>query len=203
MKIVCLEGCSGTGKTTQYHLLSDHYTKQGVNCLAVVEKNYEPFKSAVIEWRQTKGPNIPFTEQDVRAFAKARAETFSHNFSPLENKLDMILMDRYFYTSAVYQRKCRLSPKEILQINLNYGAPTPDLTFLFDCDSELCFNRANKRNQITGGKHLFSISPEKITEIRKCYLNLMTEREEVKIIDSSKPILNITQNLIKEINQLF
>ncbi len=203
MKIVCLEGCSGTGKTTQYHLLNDYYAGSRLRHLAVIEKDYEPFKSAVKNWRKTKGPNIPFTEEDVINFAKARSETFLRNFSHLENKLDLLLVDRYFYTSAVYQRNCGLSPEEILQINIDYGAPVPDLTFLFDCDPSICFERSNRRNQVTGGKHLFSKSPEKISEIREQYLRLMNGKKEVKIIDSHKPISRVTCNLITEINFLF
>ena len=203
MKIVCLEGCSGTGKTTQYHLLNDSYERSGLRHIAVVEKDYEPFKSAVKKWHKTKGPSVPFTEEDVRNFAKARAETFVNNFSNLEDKIDLILMDRYFYTSAVYQRDCGLKPEEILQINIEYGAPIPDLTFLFDCNPYVCFERANKRNLITGGRHLFSTSPERISEIKEQYLKLMSGREEVKIIDSSRPTSGVNQDLIIDINFLF
>lgn len=203
MKIICLEGCSGTGKTTQYHLLNQYYNQSDLNHLAVVEKKYEPFKSSVKKWHETKGPNIPFTEEEVRAFAKARAETFTNNFSGLENEADFILMDRYFYTSAVYQIGSGLTPEEILQINIDYGAPIPDLTFLFDCDPDICFQRANSRNKLTGGRYLFSTSPDKISEIRGRYLDLMKGRREVKIINSIKPIEEVSQNLIKSIDNLF
>jgi len=203
MKIICLEGCSGTGKTTQYHFLNEHYNQSDFNHLSVVEKEYEPFKSSVKKWHETKGPNIPFTEEDVRVFARARAKTFTNNFSGLEGNVDFILMDRYFYTSAVYQIGSGLTPEEILKINLDYGAPIPDLTFLFDCDPHICFQRANSRNKLTGDRHLFSTNPEKISEIRERYFNLMKERGEVKIINSIKPIKKISQDLIKSIDNLF
>ena len=203
MKIICLEGCSGTGKTTQYHLLNDYYSKNSLNHIAVVEKLYEPFKTTVNNWHKMKGPSVPFTKGDVKRFAKARFKTFSKNFSQLEDKIDLILMDRYFYTSAVYQRNCGLSPKEILKINMDFGAPMPDLTFLFTCSPTICFERANKRNQKTGGEHLFSTNPEKIAEIKKQYLKLVKGREEVKIVDAKKSILQINQYLINEIEKLF
>ncbi len=202
MKIVCLEGCSGTGKTIQCHLLDEYYDRNLLKHLAIVEKNYEPFKTTVDEWYKTKGPSIPFTKDDVKRFAKARAETFSRNFSQLENEIDLILIDRYFYTSAVYQRNCGLSSEEILQINIEYGAPIPDLTFLFDCDPRICFERANKRNQKTGGKHLFSTNPSKIAEIREQYLRLVKDRIEVKVINTDSPIPEVTQYLITEIENL-
>lgn len=161
------------------------------------------FKSAVKEWHKTRGPNVPFREEDVINFAKARSETFLRNFSHLENKLDLLLMDRYFYTSAVYQRNCGLNPEEILQINIDYGAPVPDLTFLFDCDPKRCFERSQKRNISTGAKHLFSTSPKKISDIRKEYLDIAKLRDEVKIIDVNRSIEEIRDDLISHIESLF
>jgi dTMP kinase len=203
MKIVCLEGCSGTGKTTQYNLLNDYYGRAGLRYLAIVEKNYHPFKSTVAEWYNTKGPNVPFTEKDVKNFAKARVETFLRNFSILENKLDLIIMDRYFYTSAVYQRNCGLSPEEILRINIDYGAPIPDLTFLFDCNPVICFERASKRDKLTGKTPSFSTTPEKIAEIKKQYLALVQDRKEVKIINTDELISVVNNTLIEKIERLF
>ncbi len=198
MKIVCLEGCSGTGKTTQYHLINRYYSERLLRILPVVEKDYEPFKTVASEWHKTKGPSTLLTREDIILFAKARTETFSNHFSQI-NGIDLILMDRYFYTSAVYQRNFGLDPKEILQININYGAPVPDLTFLFDCDPEICFERTTQRNKKTGGKSLFSTSPERIAEIREQYLYLVEGRKEVRIVNTNRPASEITSCLIYEI----
>ncbi len=198
MKIICLEGCSGAGKTTQYNCLNKYFSDTSYKHLAVIEKNYEPFKTAVEKWYNEKGPLIPFTEQDVKNFAKARAETFKNNFQPLEENLDLIIFDRYFYTSAVYQRSCGLSPEKILKINIEYGSPIPDITFFFDCNPEISFIRSEKRNKLTGKDHLFSINPQKIAEIKKVYINLISRRDEVIIINTEKSIEGITKELISK-----
>ncbi len=203
MRIVCLEGCSGTGKTTQHKLLGEYYKKSSLKHLSIVEKDYEPFRTIVRKWYEKGGPRIPFTREVITEFAKARVETFSRNFSGLEKEIDFLLMDRYFYTSAVYQRGIGLKPSEILQLNLDYGAPLPNLTFLFDCDSEVCFDRAQERNKRTGKGYLFSISPEKVEEIRKVYIELTLGMKEVKIVDANKSVKDITNYLTSEINGLF
>lgn len=199
MKIICLEGCSGTGKTTQFHILNDYFNKSQYKHLSVVEKHYEPFKTAVGTWHKEKGPKVPFTEKDIRKFALARAETFKHNFRSLENKLDLLILDRYFYTSAVYQSNSKISSKKILEINKEAGSPTPDITFLFDCNSDICFYRSDMRNKITGGKHLFSTNSEKIKELRKKYQNLYSYCPEIKIINTEKPIKKVTEEILREI----
>ncbi len=203
MKIICLEGCSGSGKTTQFHLLNNHFSSSQYKSLGIVEKDYEPFKSAVQSWHKEKGPAIPFTEEDIKFFARARAETFKRNFYPLANEINLLIFDRYLYTSAVYQRNCGLSPIEILNINLKYGAPIPDRTFLFDCGPTIAFIRAEKRNKLTGGKHLFSTSPKKIAEIRDVYLDLASRRDEMEIMDTNNSIGHVTKNLISRIETLF
>lgn len=202
MKVICLEGCSGSGKTTQFHLLNDYFNQNKYKSLGIIEKNYEPFKSAIQAWHKEKGPNIPFTETDVRFFAQARYETFKRTFSHLGEKLDLLIFDRYFYTSAVYQMTSGLSPVEILNINIKYGSPIPNRTFLFDCSPKIAFVRSEKRNKITSGKHLFSTSSEKIAEIRKNYLNLSLGRKEIEIINTDNPIDNITKILISRIEDL-
>ena len=194
MKIVCLEGCSGSGKTTQFHLLNDYFSRTSYHYIIVVEKDYEPFKTEVRKWHKEKGPSIPFIKEDIERFAKARVESFGRNFKNLD--ADLMIMDRYFYTSAVYQANLNISPEEILKINIINGAPIPHLTFLFDCDSTVCFNRANKRNQVTGGKPIFSTSPDKIAVLRKRYLSLADLCPEIKIIKTDRPIKEVTDDIL-------
>ncbi len=200
MKIICLEGCSGTGKTTQFYVLNDYFSKSPYKHLSIVEKHYEPFKTAVETWHKEKGPKVSFTEEEIRKFASARAETFEKNF--LNKGLDILIMDRYYYTSAVYQCNPTITPEEILFINKNSGSPTPDITFLFECNPEVAFTRSDERNKITGGKHLFSTNADKIESIQNRYRSLLDFCPEMNIINTERPIKQITEEIISEINKI-
>ncbi len=199
MELVCLEGCSGAGKTTQYKILQNKLDNR--NVLFAVEKEYEPFKTEVQKWHEKKGPNSKLNYNDIISFAKARAETFQRNFA--EKSLDFLVLDRYYYTSAVYQCNNEISPEEILLINKEYGAPIPKLTFLFECNPELAFNRSYRRNQITGGKHLFSTGADKIKIIQNRYRRLSKSCPEVKIINTEKSISEITEEILSKIKLYF
>lgn len=203
MKLICLEGCSGSGKTTQYKILDKYFLNSSKKFLNVVEKNYEPFKSTVEEWRKNKGPKVAFTKYDINMFAQARVDTYRNNFLPLTDKFDFILFDRYMYTSAVYQTNSDLNSSKILDININCGAPIPNLTLLFDCDSSICFNRAQRRDQLTGAKPLFSISPEKISFIRHNYLDLAKSRSEIQLVNTNKSVDEVTKEILFYIKSLF
>lgn len=203
MKIVCLEGCSGVGKTTQFHKLNEYYKHKDIEHLSIVEKNYPPFRDAVKYWHENKGPGRPFTKEDIIMFADARAKTFEKNFKKLEGKTDLLILDGYYHTSAVYQRNEKISSKEIIQINLEYGAPKPDLVLLLDCPPNKSFNRSEARNFRTGGKHLFSKSPEKIAEIRREYLKLTENFPEIVRINTNRPRNEVYTDLVEKINNLF
>ena len=202
MNIICLEGCSGTGKTTQFNLLRDYYSRSNLKLAFVVEKQYEPFKTIVKEWYAQKGPNTKFTEKEIYRFAEARVLTYLNNFSIYENNIDAIVLDRYFYTSAVYQANNKFSLQEILDINIKMGAPIPTATFLFDCDPIICFRRATERNKRTGENHVFSTSPQKISSLRKKYHILANSRKEAIIVETKRSIFDINKLLTTKIKSI-
>ncbi|VVB83830.1 Thymidylate kinase [uncultured archaeon] len=197
MKLICLEGCSGTGKTTQYHLLKEYFLNSDKKCLFVVEKDYEPFKTIVQKWHKEKEPSDILDLDYIISFAKAREESFSKNFA--EKNLDFLIMDRYYYTSAVYQCSEKIFPEEILSINKRYGSPIPDITFLFECDPKISFERSERRNNITGGKHLFSTNTDKIKLIQNRYRTLLNICPEIEVINTKRQIAQITDELINKI----
>jgi len=197
MKFVCLEGCSGVGKTTQFHLLVEYFQKTKLKTLGVVEKHYEPFKLEVNNWYKTKGPKFPFTKKDITNFAKARMQTFENNFKNLG--YDLLIFDRYFYTSAAYQISSGLEPQEIIDLNKKYGAPTPNLTFLLDCDPVDSFLRSQSRNAITGVNSVFSTNLKKVRELRFNYYTLLNQNSEMELINTNRNIREIQQDLIDKI----
>jgi len=195
--IFCLEGCSGTGKTTQYRALETYLQSLGHRYRCIVEKEFEPFKSVVGRWYVERGPRAVLTLEEVKDFARARVETFKTHFS--DPSFEVLLFDRFFYTSAVYQASASLSPEEIVAINKEVGVPTPTICFLLDANPELCYNRAQARNLLTGGHSLFSTSPEKINVIRERYFSLLSHCPEIQVIDTQRPVEQITQDLTKRI----
>ncbi len=199
MKLICLEGCSGVGKTTQFHLLVEHFKNTKPKTLGVVEKHYEPFKTAICTWYQTKGPKLPFTIEDVEGFAKARAQTLEENF---REDYDLLIFDRYFYTSAAYQTSCGLRPQEILEINKKHGAPMPDLTFLLDCEPTESFDRSQIRNAKTGARSVFSTNTNNIERLRYNYYDLLKRNSEMELVLTHKGIQEIQRVLIDRVIQI-
>src|SRR3989344_6200332 len=118
-KIICLEGITGAGKTTQGNRLWTYLEKIHAKALVINVKQYEPFKSVIINWHR-EGANQDFTEDQINLFALAQGETYRRNFTHLIGKVDYLIFDRGIYTSGVYQAG-RLSCDEIIEINLREG----------------------------------------------------------------------------------
>ena len=163
----------------------------------VVEKHYNPFKSEVNIWYKTKGPKFPFTKKDINNFAKARMQTFENNFRASD--YDLLIFDRYFYTSAAYQTSCGLIPQEIIEINKKYGAPVPNLTFLLDCSPAESFLRSQSRNAVTGVSSVFSTNLKKVKELRVNYYDLLKQNSEMELINSNRSIEEIQRDLVDKI----
>ena len=90
-KHICLEGMSGAGKSTTSKLLEEK-----LGAYVLVEKNVEPFKSALENWSREGKPLLD--RKWIENFARVRKEMWK-NIQILNEKL--IVFDKYYYTTAI------------------------------------------------------------------------------------------------------
>ncbi|MFH1607911.1 MAG: hypothetical protein ABIA78_02155 [archaeon] len=175
MKIISFDGMRASGKSTQLSKLVRLLEKDNKKIKVLHEKNYEPFRSLALF--QNKNKNRPFYLSDVEDFAIARKAVYKKEVSPVEEKIDYLLFDRYFYTSAVYQRGI-LSMDEIMKINLQKEVPNPEKSFIFVCDPIISFERMKKRDN-------YAESISEISKRRELYLELSRQHPELYLIDTT------------------
>ena len=99
-KIICLEGITGAGKTTQAEKIKQKWDSDRSYYLIINEKEYEPFKQTIINWHNS-GANQNFSYEMIKGIVEARGKTHKIHFIPRLNSLDYFLFDRSFYTSAI------------------------------------------------------------------------------------------------------
>lgn len=186
-RVLCLEGITGAGKTTQSLKLNQFVVSIGQSCLVVNEKTYEPFRSVIINWHNS-GANQNFQREMVESIARTRAETHGKHFLPLIGKLDYLIFDRSFYTSGVYQADGELSIEEVIQINLQEGAIVPEEGLILLCSPEIARQRIDLRRVRNSQYNLPSMheSIEEIKKRRELYLKLAKTHPELYLIDSSE-----------------
>jgi dTMP kinase len=186
-KVICLEGVTGAGKTTQASKISELLNFKGKNNIVVNEKQYEPFKQTVINWHNS-GADLDFSYEDILKFAKARAEIHRIHFKPLLGELEYVIFDRSFYTSGIYQASNSLCPEEIIEINLKEGAIKPEEGLVLLCSPQTALERTEKRRKGINLYELPSINEtlEEIIKRRELYLQLSVNHPELYLIHAEK-----------------
>ena len=189
-EVICLEGITGAGKTTQANMLSNYLSSSNKKYLIVNEKTYEPFKQSILDWHN-EGANQNFNEETIGKIAKARGETHKKHFLPLIEKINYLIFDRSLYTSGVYQ-KGNLGIEKIIEINLQKGAIKPDRGLVFICSPKIAKLRTDKR-RIKNNHYKFPSIHENLKEItkrRELYIQLVKHHPELQLIDTTNKTYN-------------
>jgi dTMP kinase len=140
--LIVFEGIDGTGKSTHCRMLGDYLESKG----ASVRRLFEPTKGV---WGQkirkllTEGRGNVSPEEELSWFMKDRQEDVEKNIKPDLANNKIVILDRYYYSTAAYQGALGLDPEWICRENEAF-APKPDIVFLFTTSPEQCLERIKK-----------------------------------------------------------
>ena len=185
-KILCLEGITGAGKTTQANKLKQDWSSNKKSYLIINEKEYEPFRKTIIDWHNS-GANQNFNYEMINRVAKARGKTHNTHFIQKLKSLNYLLFDGCFYTSAVYQADEKLNLQEIINLNISKGALVPKQGIILLCSPETARRRIDERRLKNNKYNLPSLheSIEEISKRRELYLELAKQHPELYLIDTT------------------
>lgn len=135
--LIALEGIDGCGKSLQQGLLAEALRRRG----HVVSLFREPGDSEYgRELRRifVEGRDVA-PEEELRLFVEDRRIDVRDNILPALARGEVVIMDRYYLSSVVYQGALGLDPEEIL--DRHRFAPEPDLTLVLDIDPATAHER--------------------------------------------------------------
>lgn len=136
------EGIDGTGKSTHCRLLGEYLESRGL----LVRRLFEPTKGTwgmKIRKLLTEGRGNISPEEELSWFMNDRKEDVENNIKPGLANNAIVILDRYYYSTAAYQGALGLDPQEICRANEAF-APKPDLVLLFTTAPEQCLERIKK-----------------------------------------------------------
>ena len=142
-KFVTIDGCEGSGKSTQLRLLSERLKKQGIPHIVT----REPGGSEIAEQIRSIILNGKYTamcdECEALLYAAARAQHLREKVAPALRSGTLVLCDRYVDSSLAYQGYARgLGMEFIQQINcMALEEFIPDLTLFMDISPADAFAR--------------------------------------------------------------
>ena len=192
--LIALEGVDGTGKSTQCGLLADYLE----SCDFPVVRLREPTTGV---WGQkirkilTEGRGDVTPEEELKYFINDRKEDVEQNILPALEQGKVVLIDRYYYSTAAYQGALGFDPLKIIDDNELF-APRPDLLFIIQGSLDESFRR------IEQGRDSFSSFEKRdyLEKVRSIFDRFTGDH--IRRIDGDPPIEKVQQVLQHEVNAL-
>ena len=126
--LVALEGIDGTGKSTQARCLAAIFREQGYAVSLLREPTVSPWGRRLREAMQT-GHRLLAPSQELDLFLHDRRYDVAVHIEPALAARQLVLMDRYYFSTIAYQGALGIAPEHIQRLNEAF-APVPDLVFV-------------------------------------------------------------------------
>ena len=128
--LLVLEGIDGAGKSTLGRRLAAHVQARGLMTVVSREPTNGPHGTALR--RSAKTGRLSLADE-LDLFLKDRAEHVATLIRPALARGEIVILDRYYLSTAAYQGARGTDPAEIIARNETF-APRPDLVLLLDID---------------------------------------------------------------------
>ncbi len=140
--LVAVEGIDGTGKTTLARRLTERLTEQGIPCLFTFEPTMGAYGSRLRE--SFVGHRRLHPDEELDLFTRDRLDHVEETILPALSRGEVVVCDRYYFSTMAYQGARGRNPEEIRRINETF-APRPDLVLLLELDPALAVERIRKK----------------------------------------------------------
>jgi dTMP kinase len=152
--LLALEGVDGSGKTTQAHLLAEALRLRGWNVALTREPTSGPAGEKLR--RYLAGPTRYLSPAaELALFLDDRREHVARMIRPALVAGQVVITDRYYYSSVAYQGALGLDPAMILAANEAF-APRPQVVFILTLPPELAVARLSqnpaRQRQVSEGQ---------------------------------------------------
>ncbi len=144
--LIVFEGIDGSGKTTQMHKIAHLLQKHTYPVITTHEPNHDSKWGQLIQKNVKKHREKVSPETELEWYLKDREWDLNNNILPALKEKHVVLVDRYYMSSAAYQGA--LNPFTIEYIlQKNSFARKPDLWILLDVTVKLGQDRIRQRDK--------------------------------------------------------
>ena len=144
--LVAFEGIDGSGKSTQIYKVADYLRERNFTVTVTHEPNPESPYSQRIKEEVHMNRDKTSPEKELEWYTKDRAWDLEHNILPALERKELVLVDRYYLSSAAYQGGLDAFTLEYV-LEKNSFARRPDLWLILDVPVKLGQDRLYQRSQ--------------------------------------------------------
>ena len=162
-KLIVIEGTDGSGKSTQFKLLTERVSAEGIEFQKLVFPQYSEPSSALI--RMYLGGEFGTKPSDVNAYAASafyavdRFASYKKVWGAWYENGGLVLSDRYTTSNAVHQASKEPAERQGEFLKWLYefeyeklGLPRPDLTIYLDVPTDFTEQMMRRREADTNTK---------------------------------------------------
>lgn len=193
--LIAFEGIDGTGKSTQCRMLAELLSKKEIANISLAEPTKGKW-GMKIRQLLTEGRDGISPEEELQWFINDRKEDVEINIQPALKAGKVVLMDRYYFSTAAYQGALGFDPQEIKANNETF-APQPDRVLIFHNSPEKSLERIESSRE---GKSAFEKSDYliEVQKIFKCFTGA-----NIRFVSSDATIEKVREQVLSEVQDLF
>lgn len=201
-KLIVFEGNECSGKTTVIHMVGERLLAADYTVLLSREpggtKAGEDIRSIILDKEYPK-PICGRTE--ALLYAASRSEMLDKVLLPNLEHYDFVLLDRYYYSSLVWQGVVRGLGQFVYEVNrLFIEQYPPDLAIYLDITSETRIQRLRRR--VNEQNRLDREPLELLSRIDDAYHDLVTRMPEMVSVDANGDLDGIVDTCLHKILEL-
>ena len=201
---ITFEGIEGSGKSTQLSMLNKWLTDHDYDVVATREPGGTKIGEKIRELVRSGSKGDVFSPRtELMLFEASRAQHMEEIILPALNNGKIVLCDRFFDSTTVYQGVARAIDTDIVHILNDFSSfeKKPDLTIILDIDVDESMNRLIKREI---SKDRIEQEDRKFFEnVRNGYLSLAQNNERFFVVDGTSDANSIQQKIRDELSKRF
>lgn len=191
--LVVLEGIDGAGKSTQIRWLAERLAAAGVAHVISREPTDGPHGRRLRE-SATRGRLAP--EEELALFLADRQEHVDDLILPALVAGKVVVLDRYYFSTAAYQGARGFDWQEILRCNEAF-APEPDLLFWFDLPPAVSQERIGNRGDAVNAFEKL----DALKSVATLYAKIVQDRPYVHRLDARQPAAELRSEIWRVVAQ--